>query len=259
MNQIQIILISTLFFNRAKFNGGKRMFKNKKDFGEGILFNITNYVFWFFMGNIYFALLNIPLIFIFMTAILSNEINLNSQGFGFVAFICLIPVGPAGTALLSVMGKLVREKDINITKDFFNAYKVNFKQSLFLWTFEILLISVLFIDIRFLISQNSPAIITILLYAAIVFIVFIGFYTLPILSCFYIQSKDVIKLSTYYSFRKFNITFLNLSSFVLAGILILKVSMYFLFFISSIVCYLLMFNLQKTLLEIEKTAIKQVS
>ena len=37
-----------------------------------------------------------------------------------------IPIGPALTALLSLMGKLTREGDIDVTKDFFEAYKVNF-------------------------------------------------------------------------------------------------------------------------------------
>ena len=47
------------------------MAKSKREFGEGPLHTITNYIFWFFLGNLYFFLLNIPLIFV-LIVVLSN-------------------------------------------------------------------------------------------------------------------------------------------------------------------------------------------
>ena len=70
---------------------------------------------------------------------LSNGAKPIPPWFTSIIIICCIPIGPAATALLSVMGKLIREKDINITKDFFKAYKANFFQSLFFWTLEVVL------------------------------------------------------------------------------------------------------------------------
>lgn len=47
--------------------------------------------------------------------LLSNSSNPLPDGFNAIVIICCIPVVPAATALLSVMGKLIREKDINLT------------------------------------------------------------------------------------------------------------------------------------------------
>ncbi|MBZ9685958.1 DUF624 domain-containing protein [Clostridium estertheticum] len=227
------------------------MAKTKSEFGEGPFYTITNYIFWFFLGNLYFLLMNIPLVFILLT-VLSNGTNPLPEGLSVIAFICCIPIGPAATALFSVMGKLVREKDINITNDFFKAYKANFIQSLFLWTLEMVLIIILFIDTRFFISQNFPPILTIIMYVFIVFIFMMGLYILPILSRFYMKSSNIIKLSSYYAFRKINVTFLNLASFLVVGFIFFKVTTFILVFISSIVCFLIMYYEQKILLEIEE-------
>lgn len=233
------------------------MAKNKREFDEGLIFTITNYIFWFLMGNLYFALVNIPLVFILLI-ILSNGINTLPAGFAVITFICFIPIGPAATALFSVMGKLIREKDINITKDFFKAYKTNFKQSLFLWTLELILIALLFIDTRFLLSGNYPFIFTMILYSIIVFVFLAGLYMLPIQSRFYLKSKDIMKLSAYYFFKKLNITLLNLSILIFAGIILFNISSFFILFISSTVCYLIMYIEQKMLLQIEENLKEQV-
>lgn len=103
------------------------MAKSKREFGEGPIYTITNDLIWFFWGNFYFLLLNIPLLFV-LTVLLSNGAKAPSEEFIQIMIICCIPIGPATTALLSVMGKLIREKDIHITRDFFKAYKSNFVQ-----------------------------------------------------------------------------------------------------------------------------------
>lgn len=227
------------------------MTKNKREFGEGPIYTITNYLFWFLMGNLCFGLLNIPLILILL-AIISNGNNPLPQGFSIIAYICFIPIGPALAALFSVMGKLVREKDVNITKDFFKAYKVNFLQSLFLFSFEIIIIVALYTDTIFVIARRLPSILLMLLYAIIILVFIMGLFMMPIQSRFYLKSKDIIKLTAYYTIRKLNITFLN--SVILAGIgyIFFKVSPLIIVVIPSIFCYLIMFNEQNILVEIEK-------
>ncbi|MFT5873535.1 MAG: putative membrane protein YesL [Clostridium sp.] len=228
------------------------MAKSKREFGEGPLYTITNYIFWFFLGNLYFLLLNIPLVLI-LIVFLSNGANTIPQGFTFIFIICCIPIGPAATALLSVMGKLIREKDINITKDFFKAYKTNFFQSLFFWTLEIILMCILFLDIRFFISSSYPQFLTIFIYVITAFVFSISMYVFPIISRFYINSKNILKLAAYYSIKKFYITILNFTSFLAVGFIFFKVSTFILVFISSIICYLIMFYQQKILFEIEES------
>ena len=33
----------------------EKMAKSKREFGEGPIYTITNYIFWFFLGNLYFS------------------------------------------------------------------------------------------------------------------------------------------------------------------------------------------------------------
>ena len=146
------------------------MAKSKREFGEGPFYKIGEYINWFLMGNLYFLLLNIPL-FTVLFLLLTRGSNPLPPGFVYIIFICCIPVGPAVTALLSVMGKLIREKDINITKDYFKAYKVNFSQSLFFWTLELILICILYVDVKFFISNSFPRALTIFGFLVILIIV----------------------------------------------------------------------------------------
>lgn len=227
------------------------MAKSKREFGEGPLYSITNYITWFFLGNLYFVLLNIPLLAI-LIALLSNSISPITKGFIYIVIICFIPLGPAATALLSVMGKLIREKDVNITKDFFKAYKASFFQSLFFWSLEVIIISILFIDIKFFISSSYPQVLTIFIFIIAAFIFLMSLYVFPIISRFYLSTKDILKLSAYYTIRKFHITILSFTSFLTVGLIFFKVSSFILAFISSIICYLIMFYEQKILLEIEE-------
>jgi len=227
------------------------MAKSKREFGEGPVYTITNYIFWFFLGNLYFLLLNIPLLII-LIVLLSNGTKPLPEGYTSIIILCCIPIGPAATALLSVMGKLIREKDINMTKDFFKAYKANFFQSLFFWALEIIIISILIIDISFINSSSFPRVITIFILIVIAFIFLMSLYVFPIISRFYLGTKDIIKNAAYYTIKKFNITILNLASFIVVGFIFFKVSSFIILFMWSIIFYLLMFYQQKILLEIEE-------
>ncbi len=227
-----------------------KMVNSKNNFGEGPIFIIANYIFWFFLGNLYFVLLNIPLLYI-LIALSTNGAKTIPQGFTAIIIICCIPIAPAATALLSVMGKLIREKDINITIDFLKAYKTNFVQSLFFGALEILIIGLIFIDIRLCISNSYPRILTILLLILMFFIFLMSLYVFPIISRFYLTTKDILKISAIYAIRKFNVTLLSFSSFLIVGFIYVKISTFILVFVSSIVCYSIMFYQQKILLEIE--------
>lgn len=226
------------------------MAKSKKEFGEGPLYTITNYIFWFLLGNLYFLLLNIPLV-LMLIIFFTNGTNKIPQGFTAILILCCIPIAPAATALFSVMGKLIREKDISITKDYFKAYKTNFIQSLFFGALEIMLICILSIDIKYFISSAYPKVLSISIFVIIIFVFSINLYIFPIISRFYLSWKDILKTAAYYSIRKFNITLLCLSTFLIVGFIFFKVSTFILLFISSIVCYLIMYYQKNILLEIE--------
>jgi uncharacterized membrane protein YesL len=220
----------------------------KREFGEGPIYTITNYVFWFMMGSIYFGICNIPFLFIFMTPVE----NPADPAYITLLVISLIPAGPAITALLSAMGKLVREKDVNITRDYFRAYKQSFKQSLFIWVLELGALTIIFVDITFF-SKRSYGIVAVpLMYALAIIVLIMGLYAFPIISRFYLRTKDVIRLSFYYSIAKFKITLLNISAIIIGGFVIVQFTSIGIFMAASGVCYLIMFYQKDIFKELEE-------
>lgn len=216
----------------------------KREFGEGPIYTITNYIMWFFGGNIYFALCNIPFLFILLS--FTGEVTTEY----WVLFILFsLPIGPAYTALLSVMGKLVREKDINLTRDYFKAYKTNFFQALFLWALQIIILTVLIIDLRFFASQSSGRFLIPIFYALMFLDILAGIYIYPILSRFYLKSLDIVKLSFYNLIKNWKVTLSCVSLFVVAYFLLnTKAAATALLFIVSALSYSIMF-FQKDLLK----------
>jgi uncharacterized membrane protein YesL len=227
------------------------MSNNKQFFNEKTIFTFMNYIYWFLLGNAYFFLLNFPIVFIIL-AVYQNGNRPIPPWFSIISAICCIPIGPAAAALFSVMGKLIREKQINITSDFFKAYKSSFFQATFLCTLEILAISILQTDLTFMINKKFPSIILILVYAIIIIIFAIGLFIFPILSRFYLKSTDIVKLSMHYVIKNPHIAIFNLVNFVFVGFILFKISAIILLFITSIICYLTMYYEQKILAEIEE-------
>ena len=225
------------------FRGAADFMNKKREFGEGPLYIITNYIMWFFLGNFYFLLCNIPLIFILFS--FSGEFVAE---YLVLLTLAALPLGPAYTALLSVMGKLVREKDVNITRDYFSAYKTNFLQSLFVWTVQIVLIIILLIDIRFFSGGAYGKIAVPIIYAFIIIILVTGIYIYSILSRFYLKTKDVIKSSIYFIVAKWKITISCISVFVISFTVAYRFTSMTALFIASLTCYALMF-LQKDILK----------
>lgn len=230
---------------------GGKMAKSKREFGEGPLYTIADYIIWFLMGNLYFLLLNIPLLIV-LVVLLSNGTNPLPQGFAYIIIVCCIPIGPSVTALLSVMGKLVREKDLTITKDFFRAYKVNFSQSLFFGTIETIILSILYFDIKFFNSSSYPRILIVFVLIVMGFIFLVSLHVFPIVSRFYFSKKDILKISANYTIMKFNITILHFAILLTVGFIFLKISSLIFICAFSIACYLIMFYEQKILLDIEE-------
>ena len=56
------------------------MAKSKREFGEGPIYTITNYTFWLFMGNFYFLLMNIPLLYILLLFFANGVISPDVHG-----------------------------------------------------------------------------------------------------------------------------------------------------------------------------------
>lgn len=227
----------------------------KKEFGEGIIYTITNYIWWFLLGSFYFVLTNILFIF---ACFITNAAG--TSLFNLMTVISLIPTGPALLALFSVMGKLVRENDVNMTKDFFKAYRKNFSEALFYWVVFIGILSLIYVDIVYLNSNAQLMTAKFILMAAKIILISVAFilisvmfYVLPIVSRFYFTKKDVIKISFYYALKKIHITILNWICFI--GLLYLSMKIFssiLLFFFWSILCYLIIFNEKSIFKDLEE-------
>lgn len=227
------------------------MAKNNTVFGEGPVFTISNYVLNVLFGNTYFTLLNLPILYI-VIVILANGVNAAPLGFAVIIFIGCLFIGPAVTALLSVAGKFIREKEINITKDFFKAYKQNFLQATFLGAIVVFTAMILFSIARFLSSQGFPIMVVMFYYWLILFVVNIGLFMFIILSRFKMRSIDIFKLSLYYSVRKIPNTLINIGIIILMVLASIKLLVFILPFTASLIFLILYACNQKMLVEIEE-------
>lgn len=225
-----------------------RMNMNKKrEFGGGLIFNISNYLFWFLLGNIYFWMMNIPYLFVSLTMSLSGNVDVNV-----ILILSLIPMGPALTALLSVMGKLIREGDINLTKDFFKAYKESLFDSLFFWTLGLIILFVIKID-GILIGGN-PHLHFLSIFTTITSYICIAlsFYIFPIISRFHLKKMNIVRLSFDYLIKR---VYICVIAFIVIYLLWTISSKSFqaiiVLFSVSIVTYIIMYLQKGVLKEIE--------
>lgn len=219
----------------------------KEDFIDNPLYTITGYIWCFAAGAFFFSICSI---FLILTVLVYSN-NLFTDGIIFFG-ISLSLEGPAFTALLSVMGKLIREKDVDIAKDYFKAYKTNFLQSLCVSFFLAILLALVSHDLSVMNHSNSTSPITKpLLFAGLFIPLIISLYVFPIISRFYISIKDVVKLSIYYSVKNFKITILIISVLILDYLLMNLISIFIAFILSSLVCYIIMYYIKDVLKEIE--------
>ena len=212
---------------------------------EGPLITVFNYFMWFFMANLYFLICNIPLIVIIM--IFNGEW---SYEYIVLFTLALIPVGPAFTALLTVMDMLIRDKYITVTKDYFKAYLENFKKSLLCWIINLLVLGILIVDIIYFTSTILWSLFI------IIFILMIGlsFMIYPILVRYKINLKKIWSIAFVYSIKKINITLAIILMTITSFILLYKLTLISIYVVFSIGAYLMM-KLVSSLLEEVNTII----
>ena len=208
-----------------------------KEFGQGILSVITNHIYWLGLINIYFVLCNIVFLFFFITLIpsFSNTV---------VYFLALVPTGPAITALFSTLNKLVREKEISPTKDFFTSYKMNFIETLKIWLPLLLVVFILVVDLQYL-NQNPSTMNQVFAGIILIVLLLIGslsVYLFSITANFKFRIRDIYRLSVYYSFYKIKATTGNIGIVIVTLFLINVTSDFILLFLASLICYTMVLN-----------------
>jgi len=220
---------------------------NNIEYKENIIFTAFNYIAWFVLANLYFLAANI----LFIGYNITFGIDMSSN-ISLLYFISLIPMGPALTALCASMGKIVREKDINITKYYIKSYKINFKQSLQLWCAELGILFISYINLNLAAKGGILSSFTILFIVVCVFAVAVGTIAFPIISRFEFKIIDVIKIAFIYSIKMINVTFINMIILAIGFFLIYILPVTVFLCLSSLICFVIMFNTKVIINEIEK-------
>ncbi|WP_010677920.1 YesL family protein [Bacillus timonensis] len=209
----------------------------KRVYGEGIVFTLGNHIYWLFMLNLYFVLTNVVFLLFFMT--LERDFS-NIP----LYFLALIPTGPSISALFYCLDKMLKDKDLSPTKDFFTGYKKNFKDSMKLWIPSLVLLFVFFVDLQyFIVSESSFS--TVL---SIFFLLASGLISLMVLNAFIInlnfafRLRDLYRLSAYYIIRKLKITLGNIGIIFISLFIISLTNNFLILFFAILIFYLILLN-----------------
>ncbi len=226
------------------------MFGNFFNFEK--IFDSFNYVFWFFLLNLFFMLFNIPLILFFIFIGISNIFKY------FPLFlICLLPAMPTFTALLYCMNKIIVNKDLNIIKDFTNGIKLNFKQSFLIWFIELLLIIIIYFNIRFFSLIKYNVVLVCLFSAIAIIIAAVTPFIFILISRFKMKTIDILRTSFILCFTRPILTMTNLLLFIFSLILFEITPGTIILFISSLLSFSLLFINKSLLYELEGISKKQ--
>lgn len=210
------------------------------------ILDIFNYIFWFFLLNLFFMILNIPIVSFLLFIGISNTFS------SFPLFlICLIPVGPALTTLLYCMGKLIRNKDLHIIKDFIKGLKLNFRQSAFLWCCELIVVFILYSNMKFFSTAKYSLVLTCLFASLTILTLLITPYIYILISRFSMKNMDIIRASLILAFTRPILTLSNTLIFIVLLALFEIAPSTIILFISSLFAFSLSFANKSLLLELE--------
>jgi len=225
--------------------------ENKREFGQGAFSTFTNHVYWLMLINFYFVFCNLIFLFFYFTLepVFSNIV---------IYLAALVPTGPSLAALYYSISKIIHEKDLSPTKDFFYGYKINFKDALKLWLPLLTVIFILLVDIQYfnaeqtVMNQIQGGIILVIL--LVIFV--ISLYAFPIHAAYNFRMRDTYRLSLYYSFTKIRATLGNISFMVITIFLMYITSDLIIILLISPVSYLMMLNSKEVMTDIKENFVK---
>lgn len=198
------------------------------------LFDWFDYIFYFFSLNLFFLILNIPIVWFIMFVGISK-----ASTYLPLFLLCLIPTGTSLTAMLYCMGKLLRDKSLNVFQDFIKGIKLNLKQSLFFWLSELIIVFILYFNIKFFSTVNY----NLILIGIFIFISILIATTTPyiyiLMSRFSMKNIDLLKTSLILTFTRPLITVSNILICLVSLLLFEMVPGTMCLFIFSIFTFLL--------------------
>ena len=167
----------------------------------------SQYFYWLVGLNIIFFFSNLPI----LAGLLFLQLHpANSLYF----YILLLALGTSLQALFSCFGKLKKEKDLSVFKDYCSFYKKNFRKSLAVWFSLSLVVYIIILNINFL-AGTSFLVLMFPLYLILVML----FISALVCGLFIVSRDeatkiiDVLKYAFYLSVKRLHITIFNVILF----------------------------------------------
>ena len=215
-------------------------------FGDGVLFRLTNHVYWLLAMEFWLVVASLPSVaaLLLLDRDASNAILYAIAG----AFL-----GPALAATLHCARKVIREQDLDPTRDFLRGYRLNVADTLRYWTPAAAVLTVLALNLRLTGTRSSAW--DGALQTATVAVAVLGSLWLMnmmvISTSFNFRQRDLARLSVYYLGTTLRITVGNLSVLFLAAVLVLLTSDWVLFLCGSLFVYLFARNTADLVKQVE--------
>lgn len=218
----------------------------EKDMTEGKLYIMTQYLSWILVSSILFIVMNLLFIFILLVGITGIAEGLIPVHVVILTTILTsIPMGPAFTALLTVMKRILNHTIDSVIKDFFRGYRAEFKQSLIAWIIilSILIASLFNYYLSYRIESLHVLILPSLMIASLAMCM--CFYIFPLIVSYHMKLKDLLKLALYFVFKEYKTTLIILITFVVSSYLFLRLPMFLIFIYPGGLALFLMFLMRK--------------
>ncbi|MBS5884477.1 MAG: DUF624 domain-containing protein [Clostridium sp.] len=217
---------------------------NNNNLKSNRVYYLTKRFIYIFMTNIYFLIAISPFIayFIFSGSNLSIYI---------LSFLGIL-IGPALSTMFSVLGRLIKEKETGVHKDFLYFYKLNFLQGIFASAIISIILLMSYLDIEHFFKVGVD-IISYIFIAIAIFTLAISLYVFPIIARINARTKDVFKLAIKLTFKKFYITLTIFSITIIALFIIkfFKISLFGVLFGPIALAYLILILEKNVLIDAE--------
>ncbi|BAK81223.1 DUF624 domain-containing protein [Candidatus Arthromitus sp. SFB-rat-Yit] len=209
------------------------------------LFDTFNYVFWFFILNLLFWIFNIPIILFFVF------IGIGGITTYFPLFlVCLLPTAPMFTVILYCVNKIYKNKTISLVADFIRGVKLNFVQALVMWAIELIIIFILYSNIKFFTIIFKSLILNGIFVGILILLAIITPFLFLIISRFSMKNIEVLRLSFTLTFTRPILTITNIL-LILVFLILFEINSAILLFVSSIFAFCLVFVNRTVFKELE--------
>ncbi|MGP4041446.1 YesL family protein [Gracilibacillus sp. D59] len=203
---------------------------------ERPLYIAVQYFYYFLITNIHFMLANV----LFLLAFVFVEMSVQNI---ILFYIALLPAGPSWAALYASMGKMIRERDLSPTKDFWKYYKNNFRIATKYWLIQWTIMTILIVDMYY--ASHYLAILSPVFLILLIFMLFLMLYAFPILTRFEVKLKNLFIVSIYAIFRYFKTTLFHISTLVSLAIIYYFAPGITVWFCMSVAAFFIMINMKK--------------